>query len=93
MAIEKMKLVMVNGPTAQLNKMIGALCADGIFQPEPAGSFISPSMGYASLSEENPYLATISAIKEIAQQFNMDLSETKGAKGIVIDEKVEAYVE
>ena len=93
MAIEKMKLVMVNGPTAQLNKMIAALCADGAFQPEPAASFISPSMGYASLSEENPYLSTLSAIKEIAQQYDMDLSLARGGKGTVIDEKAEAYVD
>ncbi len=88
-----MKLVMVNGPSAQLERVIGALCSDGNFHPEKAESFISPSMGYAPLNEENPYLSTISAIKELARQFNVDLESAKKVKGTVIDEKAQAYVE
>ena len=88
-----MKLVMVNGPSAQLGKIIGALCSDGNFHPEKAESFISPSMGYAPLNEENPYLSTISAIKELARQFDVDLESAKKVKGTVIDEKTQAYIQ
>ncbi len=88
-----MKLVMVNGPTAQLGKIIASLCNDGNFHPEKAESFISPSMGYAPLNEENPYLSTISAIKELAHQFDVELDTSKKVKGTVIDEKAQAYVE
>lgn len=88
-----MKLVMVNGPSAQLGKIIGALCSDGNFHPEKAESFISPSMGYAPLNEENPFLSTISAIKELARQFDVDLESAKKVKGTVIDEKTQAYIQ
>ena len=88
-----MKLVMVNGPSAQLGKIIGALCSDGNFHPEKAESFISPSMGYAPLNEENQYLSTISAIKELARQFDVDLESAKKVKGTVIDEKTQAYIQ
>lgn len=88
-----MKLVMVNGPTAQLGKVIGALCSDGNFHPEKADSFISPTMGYAPLNEENPYQTTISVIKDLARQFDVSLETAKKVKGTVIDEKTQEYVE
>ena len=93
MAIEKMKFVMASGPLSQLNKLITALCGDGSFHPEPASSFISPTMGYTPLSEENPYTPTLSAVRELAQQFNIDLQEGKPQKGTVIDDKTKEYIE
>ena len=93
MAIEKMKFVMASGPLSQLNKLITALCGDGTFHPEPASSFISPTMGYAPLNEENPYTATLSAVRELAQQFSIDLEAGKPQKGTVIDDKAIEYIE
>ena len=93
MAIEKMKFVMASGPLSQLNKLITALCGDGTFQPEPASSFISPTMGYAPLNEENPYTPTLSAVRELAQQFSIDLEAGKPQKGTVIDDKAIEYIE
>ena len=88
-----MKFVMVNGPLSQLNKLIGVLCADGFFQPEPASAFISPSMGYVPLNEENPYTPTLSAVRELGQQFSIDLEVGKPQKGTVIDDKTKDYIE
>ncbi|MBQ4366129.1 MAG: ATPase [Clostridia bacterium] len=93
MAIEKMKFVMASGPLSQLNKLITALCGDGTFHPEPASSFISPTMGYAPLNEENPYTPTLSAVRELAQQFSIDLEAGKPQKGTVIDDKTKEYID
>ena len=84
---------MVNGPSTQLGKVIGALCSDGNFHPEKADSFISPTMGYAPLNEENPYQTTISAIQELARQFDIDLENARKIKGTVIDDKTQEYIE
>jgi V/A-type H+-transporting ATPase subunit I len=93
LAIEKMKFVMASGPLSQLNKLITALCGDGTFHPEPASSFISPTMGYAPLNEENPYTPTLSAVRELAQQFSIDLEAGKPQKGTVIDDKTKEYID
>ncbi len=93
MAIEKMKFVMASGPLSQLNKLITALCGEGTFHPEPASSFISPTMGYAPLNEENPFTPTLSAVRELAQQFSIDLEAGRPQKGTVIDDKTKEYIE
>lgn len=50
-----MKLVKVTGPLDKLNNFISTCCLDGSFQPEQATQYMSASMGYLTLSEENPY--------------------------------------
>lgn len=93
LAIEKMKFVMASGPLSQLNKLITALCTDGFFQPEPAQHAISPTMGYTPLTEENPYTSTLTAVRELANQFSIDLEAGKPLKGTVIDDKTRDYIE
>ena len=93
MAIEKMKFVMVNGPSSQLNKMISNLCPDGLFHPEPAGQFISPTMGYTTVSEENPYASTLSALHDLSTLLNVDLDDGKKVRGTVVDDRAKAYIE
>ncbi len=93
MAIEKMKFVMVNGPSSQLDKMILALCADGQFDPEPAGQHISPTMGYTTVSEENPYAATLAALRDLSVQLQVDLDDTKKVKGTIVDDRAKTYIE
>ena len=88
-----MKFVMVSGPSSQLNKMITALCSYGNFHPEQAGEFISSTMGYTSLNEENPYSATLAAIKDLASQLSIDLETGKKIKGTVIDDKAREYID
>ena len=56
--VEKMKLVRVQGTLPQLNDFLDACCMDGRFDREPATRYMSDSLGYAALNEENPYPAT-----------------------------------
>ena len=63
-----MKLVKVTGPLSQLNNFISACCVDGNFQPEQAVQYMSATMGYTSLNEENPYASTIQTIEELIRE-------------------------
>ena len=51
--VEKMKLVRVQGTLPQLNDFLDACCMDGRFDLEPATRYMSDSLGYAALNEEN----------------------------------------
>ena len=55
--VEKMKLVRVQGTMPQLNEFIGSCCMDGRFDLEPATRYMSESLGYGALNEENPHTA------------------------------------
>ncbi len=87
-----MKFVRVSGPSSKLNKLINVCCAGGVFHPEPAGKFISESMGYIGINEESPYLKTIGAIKELADEFGFDIESGSKIKGAVVDESTTEYV-
>ncbi len=88
-----MKFVRINGPASQLNKLITACCADGNFHPEYAGNFISQSMGYAALNEENPYSQILANIKELASSLGVSLDEdAKKIRGTVVDERSKEYI-
>ena len=64
--VEKMKLVRVQGTLPQLNDFLDACCMDGRFDLEPATRYMSDSLGYAALNEENPYPATRDQIETMA---------------------------
>lgn len=87
-----MKFVRINGPASQLNKLITACCLDGNFHPEYAGNFISQSMGYTALNEENPYSQLFANIKELASSLGVSLDDAKKIKGTVIDERTKDYI-
>lgn len=92
LAIKKMKLVRISGPSSKLDKIITACCSLGSFQPENAGSYISETMGYVSLNEESPYSQNIQSIREIAQTYGFDLEQTKKTKKMTVDETVSDYI-
>ena len=54
MAIANMKFVKVIGLLSELDAFLGSCCVDGTFQPEQAMQYMSDSMGYTQLVEENP---------------------------------------
>ena len=83
MAIEKMKFVRINGPASQLNKLITACCADGNFHPEYAGNFISQSMGYAALNEENPYSQILANIESVRKQSENQSESVKNTSNVL----------
>ncbi len=73
--VEKMKLVRVQGTLPQLNDFLDACCMDGRFDLEPATRYMSDSLGYAALNEENPYPATRDQIETMAKEAGMELHE------------------
>ncbi len=87
-----MKFVRINAPASQLNKLISVCCSDGNFHPEYAGNFISQSMGYAPLSEENPYSQLFANINEIASSLGVSLDDAKKIKGTVVDNRAKEYI-
>ncbi|MBR2589790.1 MAG: hypothetical protein IKE65_02580 [Clostridia bacterium] len=79
MAIQKMKLVKISGPTDALDKFIRECCLDGTFQPESAVDFL-PKKGFSTLSGENPYTPLIQMIHEINKEFSVDIKHEKAEK-------------
>ena len=75
--VEKMKLVRVQGTMPQLNEFIGSCCMDGRFDLEPATRYMSESLGYGALNEENPHTAIRDQIETMAKEANM--SCTRGS--------------
>ena len=71
--VEKMKLVRVQGTLPQLNDFLDACCMDGRFDLEPATRYMSDSLGYAALNEENPYPATRDQIETMAKEAGVEL--------------------
>ena len=67
MAIEKMKLVRVDGLLKNLDSVIYNCCLDGNFHPEPAIQHMSGSLGYITLSEDNPYTSHEQKMEELYQ--------------------------
>ena len=67
LAIEKMKLVRVDGLLKNLDSVIYNCCLDGNFHPEPAIQHMSGSLGYITLSEDNPYTAHVQKMEELFQ--------------------------
>ena len=68
-----MKLVRVQGTMPQLNEFIGSCCMDGRFDLEPATRYMSESLGYGALNEENPHTAIRDQIETMAQEANIEL--------------------
>lgn len=93
MAIKKMKLVKISGPSSKLEKIINACCSLGNFQPENAAAYISETMGYSSMSQESPYSKMIQNIRELAQNNGFSLDEPSKEKKAVIDAKTAEYIE
>ena len=87
-----MKLVRISGPTSKLDRVISACCSFGSFQPENAAHFVSSTMGYAPLSEENPYAPLIQSMGDIAEAYNFSLESDKKSQKVSIDDSIGSYV-
>ena len=62
-----MKLVRVDGLLKNLDSVIYNCCLDGNFHPEPAIQHMSGSLGYITLSEDNPYTSHVQKMEELYQ--------------------------
>ncbi len=73
-----MKLVHVQGTLPHLDEFLGACCLDGHFGLEPATEYMSASLGYKPLNEEDPYAPVVAQVQALAKQVGQDLPDTPG---------------
>lgn len=92
MAIEKMKLVRVYGLTKHINEFIASCCISGNFHPENAMDYLSDTLGFTPLLDDNPYTAQIQKIEDLAKVAGVILPEKVSTKKVVIDEEELKYV-
>lgn len=93
MAIEKMKLIRTYGLIDHLDEFITSCCISGDFHPENAMDYISDSLGFMPLNEENPYSAAIQKIDEIASIAGATLKDTFKGDEIIIDPAEFEYID
>lgn len=93
MAIEKMKLLRVYGDLSNLDEFITSCCISGNFHPENAMSYISGTLGFVPLTEENPYTTSIQKIEEIASIAGVPLKETFTEDEIIFDKSELDYID
>lgn len=78
--VEKMKLVHVQGTLPHLDEFLGACCLDGRFDLEPASQYMSASLGYAPLNEEDTYTPLVERIEAMAGEIGAALPDTPPRK-------------
>lgn len=88
-----MKLIRVYGTMDSLDEFITSCCISGEFHPENAVNYISASMGFHSLNEENPYTGSIQKIEELASIAGVTLKDTFTGNEIIIDKSESDYIE
>ena len=88
-----MKLIRVYGLIDNLDEFITSCCISGDFHPENAINFMSGSMGFVPLTEDNPYTASIQKIEEIASIAGVTLKETFSGNEIILDETEAEYID
>lgn len=75
-----MKLVHVQGTLPHLDEFLGACCLDGRFDLEPASQYMSASLGYAPLNEEDTYTPLVERIEAMAGEIGAALPDTPPRK-------------
>ncbi|MDR1410387.1 MAG: hypothetical protein LBJ12_09070 [Oscillospiraceae bacterium] len=92
MAVSQMKLVRTVGFLSKLNQFLATCCIDGFFEPDNAARHISPSLGFAPLTEDNPYSALIHKIDELAEISGITPERRRVRAGLVPDPQSEAWL-
>jgi V/A-type H+-transporting ATPase subunit I len=93
LAIEKMKLVRVYGLLDHLDEFITSCCISGDFHPENAMNYLSDTLGFVQLNEENPYNASIQKLEELAGIAGVTLKEEFSGNEIIIDNTEKDFVD
>lgn len=89
-----MKLVRADGLLSQLDEFITTCCISGDFQPEPAIQYMSGSLGYITLNEDNPYPPILQSLQELFDSVGVTVTEdTTEPKSRTLDERASAYIE
>jgi len=87
-----MKLIRAAGNLDKLDSFIEACYMSGEFQPENAVAFLSASMGFNPLNEENPYTARIQRIEELSKVLGVKLEAEPMVPDIVVDTQASEYL-
>ncbi len=90
--ITKMKLIRAAGSLEKLDSFIEACYMSGEFQPENAVGFLSPSMGFMPLNEENPYSLKVQKIEELAAVLAVSLDAQPIIPGDYVDSEASVYI-
>lgn len=91
-----MKLVKVTGPLDRLNNFISTCCLDGTFHPEQATQYMSATMGYTTLNEENPYAPMLQKIEELIRENDSAPDPTivgSRSREVQLDEQTSEYID
>ena len=88
-----MKLVQVHGVVEHLNEFLEACCMSGEFDPEPALQYMSASLGYAQLSEENPYPPIQTRIETLAKAIDVELPDDESMHAPALDPDIKNYLD
>ena len=87
-----MRLVRISGSASRLDKVIQACCSVGSFQPENAADFVSSTMGYEPMTDENPYTETIGRINDLAGTYGFSLESSEKSKKINVDQTTAEFI-
>ncbi len=88
-----MKLVQVHGVVEHLNEFLEACCMSGEFDPEPASQYMSASLGYGPLNEENPYPPMQTHIETLAKDIGMELPDGQPVHEPSLDPSTREYLD
>lgn len=87
-----MKLVQVQGTLEHLDEFLGACCMDGRFDLEPATQYMSASLGYGPLTEENPYPPIKQQLEDMAKLVGVELPQ-QGQHDPALDDTIRGYLD
>ena len=90
--IVKMKLIRAAGNLEKLDSFIEACYMSGDFQPENAVGFLSATMGFLPLNEENPYSVKVQKIEELATVLGANLKALPIVPGDYVDPAASVYI-
>lgn len=93
MAIEKMTLINIYGKREKLDEVIFGCADQDNFHPELTGAYAGKVKGFTPLTEENPYSALLSRMKDIGEDAGLDLTPAGDADHHIHPGEVDAFLE
>lgn len=63
MAVCKVNLISIIGPSKKLDELVNVCGESGVFQPDSVGSFYSNTQNFLPVSEQNPYSSLLMELK------------------------------
>lgn len=85
------KLVIMNTPTNELDNLIKLCLKDDQFEVKNADEFISKTMGYERLKQENPYAELLSMTTQILE-YGFDITSKVHDMSVINNEEAQRYL-